>query len=374
MNKETPRVYAQILLSLFLCLITSPRSFSQTEIEHKIEIIHKGISVTEKVECSLIEVRNIDNEAKYFFMHVSTVVCGDSICRVDTVKLYWDRYARFERLVLPEEVELEKAEGKAFTKGDYEKLNYVLREKDSPLKDLFADQMVGTLSSEGVDAASRASISINKKDYVEGAVWTCYSLWHWVHGDTKEIIRDLSGDATSSAELISLLSSHEKELAYYAIEQLKRRKEYSTEIIEHMIGFAKESPDLLKKSLDYWEGAPNSMYKKAMRAALLISDKGSRLLCLRAILQSSQTLSGNFFLALPLSYESMTYQEIQLLLRILNKYAIYSPVLIESLFPLLDLDDFLIARRVYWYLTDQDLNLRQEKRLATFYNKWKKKL
>lgn len=360
------------LLCLTLLCTSSLMAFCQDEIVHKIDIIHKGISLTETIECTLVEAR--EKETESFYMDVESVVCGDSLCRVDIVRLYWDKYARFIRLELPGEVELEKAEGKAFTESDYLKLDSVLRNESSPLSDLYTDQIVGTLASEGVDAVSRASVSINKRDYVEGAIWTCYSLWHWVHGDSKEIIRNLTGDATSLPQLKSLLSSTDRDLQYFAIEQLGRRKEYSDEISEFMLASLKDAPDLVGASLDYWEGAPDWIYKHAVKRVLVIPDKEIRLLGLSAVFRSRHSLAEIDLQNLPLSYEQMTYQEVQLLLRILKKYDLSSPGLIENLLPLLDLDDFLIARGVYWYLADQELNKSQEKRLEDFYNKWKKKL
>ena len=372
------RLMRSMDLSRLYCLILfgtlSTATFSQNEIPHTIHIIHKGISLTETVECSLIERRNTSDEAEQFYMDVESVVCGDSLCRVDIVRLYWDTYARFLRLELPEEVALEKAEGKAFTQEDYAKLDRVLKNEHSPLKDLYSDQIVGSLASEGVDAVSRASVSINKKDYVEGAIWTCYSLWHWVHGDTQEIIRNLRGDASSTQELKSLLSSKDTDAQIFAIEQLGRRKAFSLELSEGISKALKQSPELLNKSLEYWEQAPEAIYMQAVKRNLAIPEKRIRLLFLGSLFRTKYSLDAVYLQSLPLSYEKMSYQEIQLLLRILDKHAISSPALTQKLISLLDQDDFLIARAVYWHLADQELNATQEKRLAIFYTQWKKKL
>lgn len=349
-------------------------AFPQGKIEHPISIIHKGISLTQPVAASLIEVQDEKKVPLYYFMEVESVVCGDSVCRVDIVKLYWDTYARFMRLELPGEVELEKAEGKAFSEEDYQKLDRVLSNEHSPLNDLYSDQIVGTLASEGVDAVSRASVSINKKDYVEGAIWTCYSLWHWVHGDVKSIIRNLSADALSISQLTSLLSLEEVHLQLFSIEQLGRRKAYSEKILKLQLKSIAQHPELIEASLDYWEISADSVYLDALPKLIEIPQKEIRLTCLQSLFRSKHELSENFFLELPLSFEEMSYPEIQLFLRLLNKRAISSPKLNTKLIPLLDQEDFLIARGVYWFLADQELNEAQAKRLSDFYQRWKKKL
>ena len=67
-------------------------------------------------------------------MYVETVVCGDSQCKIDTVKIYWNALGYYDRLVVPFGVELEKAEGKKFDSKDYEKLNTILSNKKLQFK------------------------------------------------------------------------------------------------------------------------------------------------------------------------------------------------------------------------------------------------
>ena len=126
-----------------------------------------------------IKAKEKEGAADQFYMDVKTVVCGDSQCRIDTVRIFWDELGMYDRLVLPKGIQLEKAEGEHFDQADYKKLDAILADKNCSLKEVYKEEVVGTEATEGVDGISGATIILNNKDYVKGAVWTCYTLWHW---------------------------------------------------------------------------------------------------------------------------------------------------------------------------------------------------
>lgn len=345
----------------------------QNEVKHSIKVIHKGVSLTEPVECILMEVQDENKQPITFYMDVESVVCGNSQCRVDLVRIFWDKFGQYNRLKLPDGVELEKAEGKDFTSEDYKKLDAILKDKNSSLQDVYKNEVVAAFNGDGVDAMSGATVLVEKSSYVKGAVWTCYSLWHWTHGDTKNIIRNITGDAYSTLELQEFL---QKNLLHqqFAIEELTRRKEYSIQTSNLILKAVENNPSLLKLSLEYWRNAPIPVFENTILRLIKISNTQNRLHCLNAILNSKQDLSQLLFEQLSQQLTSFSYQELHVFLDILKSKNATSTDIIGQLLPLLKNDSFLIARRVYWFLSEQTLSKKQERVLKQFYKKYENRL
>jgi len=359
----------RLLLSILICVGTlSGKGLAQVVRSHPVSVIHPGISETEPVSCLLIEDdRGPETE---YTMEIPSVVCGDQVCRVDMLKIVWDKWGKFDRLEIPEGVYLEKAEGAHFTTEDYQKLQRILKDATSPLQDFYKGEMVGTVGSEGVGAMSSASIGVPKSAYVQGAIWTCYTLWHWVQGETRHIIRTLSGNSYSSAGLADLLPSKNPDYQLFAIEQLTQRQDFSPEIVARIFEEVKLSDALLKPSLSYWDSAPDTVFEPYFSRLIAISSPQNRIRCFRFLSQTERQLPPSFFQHLSLDFSIMTFQEVHLFLNLLTIHSAISPELIQKLFPLLEADNFLTARRVYWFLVDQTASLSQRERLKSFASQW----
>lgn len=367
--ERCPLHFGIVLLSF---LFTSYGFKNQNEVRHTIKVIHKGISLDEPVVCILVEVRDENNKPKAFYMDVESVVCGDSQCRVDVVRIYWDQWGQYNRLELPSGVELEKAAGENFSADDYEKLDRILADGNSPLQEVYKQEVVSTVSSEGVDGMTGATVLVEKSAYVAGAVWTCYSLWHWTHGETRQIIRNLTGDAHSITDLRNLLqNTHYQQ---FAIEQLTKRQDFSAPTVQLVTQAIEKNPKLLEASISYWTTAPNSVLEAPLLHLIEISSTSNRLHCLNAILSLENKLSPHFFQSLSKQLPQFTYPEIHLFLNVLRKQKAMSNVMVAQLFPLLNSKDFLVARRVYWFLSEQSLDDEKAEVLEQFYLRYESRL
>ena len=341
------------------------------EIEHTILVKHPGISLTKTVERTLVEIQGTASQSHEFYMDVETVVCGDSRCRIDIIRIFWDELGFYKRIELPRGIELEKAEGAHFSNADYEKLNQILSNKKASLKDVYKEEVVGAETTESVDGLSGATIILNTNDYVAGAVWTCYTLWHWANGETIEIIRNLTGDAKQLDELIGLLQSENKIYQLFALEQIFKRKAYQVQTVESVIKAVNNNPQLLKLGLQYIESATPSIFLSSIKQWIDSLDQKDRLDCLSTILNTSRQLPQEFYSYL--SYQIPTYndyQQLNLYFNILESKDVVSPDIIVQLVPLLDHTNFLIARRAYWFLEKEMLNLQQRAKWKAFGSKF----
>lgn len=337
---------------------------------HTVQINHPGISLTESTERTLFEIKNEQGHSKEFYMNVETVVCGDSHCRIDTIQIYWDALGFFDRLVLPMGVELEKAEGEHFKQSDYNKLNTILANKNCSLKDVYKEEVVGTETTEGIDAYSGATIILNTNDYVEGAVWTCYTLWHWANGDIFSIIRNITSEHLSIDDLVVLLKKENTAEKIFGLEQMINHKYYQPQVINLILESAPNSNYKFSKlTIEYFKSSP-SLYFDSMKNLIKSGNQKQRLLYLNSVLETKKNAPTDF-------YESISqllpkwndYPSVNSFLTILENKNISIPSINQSIITLLDKENFVIARRAFWFLQNQNLNPKQQEKIRSFQNK-----
>ncbi|KAA3639161.1 MAG: hypothetical protein DWQ02_04130 [Bacteroidetes bacterium] len=309
-------------------------------------------------------------------MDLETGVCGDANCRIDTVRIFWDKYGFYDRLVLPKGVNLEKAKGENFSKEDYKKLDFILSDRNAGLKDVFKEEIVDTSTGEGIDAISGATILLNTDDYVKGAVWTCYTLWHWVNGDIFEIIRRITGDDLPLADLYSHLQSEELTKKYFGLEELVHRKSIDLQTIQMVIDELAINDYLFSKlSSEYFESASDSLYNNSMAAYFKIGTRQQKVICLNALAQTDHVLFPKLLESMASELHSIKdYQVVDLFLDLLDQTGEITQRELNLLFPLVLEENFLIARRVYWFLQDKPLSDDQRKQIEIFQKNNKGKL
>lgn len=339
----------------------------QNEKEHSVRVIHPGLSLTDSVDCTLIEVDSEEDQLHEFYMDVKTVVCGDAQCRIDDVRIYWDELGFYNRLFLPDGVALEKSEGKHFIKADYNKLDKILADKNSSLRDVYKEEVVGNESSDGIDGLTGATILLHTEDYVKGAVWTCYTLWHWTNGSIRSTIRDISGRRKSVDDLVQHLNEDGDNYKLFAVEQLTKKGNFQAYTVEAVVSAIQQSPNIIKAGIQYFENAPQDTYQSSILHLVRTLKAEERIKCMNAILKSKNHLPTAFYEELGQSVvRNGVYQEVNLFLDILDQNNNSSATMNGLLMQLISSDDFLKARRVYWYLQDQELSQAHNDILESF--------
>lgn len=365
-----------ILLMLFFFGYPTPKTNVVCESRYEIQVLHPGIDLTEPVAKTLVRSSCNLEEPTEFYMDVESVVCGDSQCRIDVIRMYWDELGFYKRLELPSDVELEKAAGASFSAADYQKLDSILSDRKSTLKDVQKYEVTGSETSEGVDALSGATIALDTKSYVKGAVWTCYTLWHWANGNTTNAIRNLTGDSMTVDAFENYLKEESLEHKMFALEQLIRLKHQNAKTIEAILQLTStKNQKLQKRIIEYVEQLPNDHYFKSIEYLLDTKNDKLALLALRSLLESETIPSKEHCNSLSNRLSNWdSYQQIDLFLNILEKKDSISQKIIGYIFPLLERSDFLIARRAYWFLSKQELSTQEKNKLQTFYTKNSEKL
>lgn len=159
----------------------------------------------------------------YYHAYMLTPVCEDDICKPVYIGLYWDLLGNFLRYSVPPKHPLTKMDHEEFEQPEYEKLHRILMDTNSLLKDYEVDELIESTTntkSGDVDAVTGATAKSLQAVIIPGALYTCYTLWHIVHGRATDTITKIT-DSIMSAELLSyFLNSGNHHYQYYALDRV----------------------------------------------------------------------------------------------------------------------------------------------------------
>ena len=120
-----------------------------------------------------------------FHMKLLTDVCDDKLCKFLRVTLRWDALARYAKVDVPSNAPLTKLDHVEFSAEDYRKLDEILSDEYSILKQ-YSIADIGGDKDLDLDAVSGATPSAVQNNVIEGAAYTTWVLWRWVHGEITE--------------------------------------------------------------------------------------------------------------------------------------------------------------------------------------------
>lgn len=194
-----------------------------------------------------------------YVSEISTPVCADGNCRLMDIRLYWTLlgdYAGFDRYpMLP----LTKHDHDEFLIEDYIRLHHLLIDNNSILKKRTIDELVEkpkkTIENE-VDALSGATVAEIKEAVVSGALYSCYTAWHIVHGRIKGELKNYTLSILKDDMIIDMLTSNNTNYQIFAIDKLDidgYRKHFNDLITIYETGIPLVRAFVLKKMPnDFW--------------------------------------------------------------------------------------------------------------------------
>ncbi len=197
----------------------------------------------------------------FYFAYINTPVCIDGSCKPLFVNVYWDLLGNYVGFGVIEAELLTKYDHELFTSEDYQKLHRLLLNKHSilarkKLSDLFdakpAKVEKVTFNGVELDAVSGATKREIGQSVVKGALYSCYTLWHLVHGAIADSMHNRIEAVYSMSDF---LYADYLPYQYYALRQMDSLalKQEWTRVQEI---FLKSSPlqrtYLIKKMPDHW--------------------------------------------------------------------------------------------------------------------------
>ncbi len=175
----------------------------------------------------IIKLVDANNIPVLYFSNIITPVCADGECRLMEIQIYWNllgEYAGFDRI---KKAPLTKYDHDQFKIEDYKKLHLLLMNDNSILKRRKMEDLIEkheTFEVGKLDAISGATISEVKESVVEGALYSCYTAWHIVHGKVKEVLKSYTLSIMNDDIIIHMLNSNNANYQLFALSKLDNLK------------------------------------------------------------------------------------------------------------------------------------------------------
>jgi len=165
---------------------------------------------------------------------VNTPVCEDSRCYVIELEIYWDVIGAFVAFDTIPGMALTKLDHVPFTSEDYQKLNTILSNPQSSLGQYEKEELVEKSRSSILDGITGATRSEIQNNVINGAVYSCHTLWHITHGSVKDSIRFATSRAFSKNLIKKLVRQQDQEINYYLIQYFSDHEfiEYLPEVVD----------------------------------------------------------------------------------------------------------------------------------------------
>jgi len=334
-----------------------------------------GPGNTGAISCNVVQVFDSKGDPRYF-MDVGSVASADTKFEIVTVRLHFDPLGNYERYELPSGGRLTKRGHRPFSPDDHKKLHQLLSDPNSQLKTIKWDQITMPKSSasagDKVDGITGATVLTRQGVIVVGAAYTCYTLWHWSHGEVVNVIREMTSSASDKQDLIRYLRSGEYPYVAFATDQLQTRKLFDAATMDAVVHLMRHgNANLLGPALSYLAKASRETgtdcFLRCRDDAYLVADSNKRVQFLEALRDSTRELPSGYldrfsgWLA-----RADSYYEVHLLLTLLERGKVSSAEATSEAMSLLESKDPLVVRRSYQYLKAQKLNQSQQKKLEKF--------
>jgi hypothetical protein len=186
---------------------------------------------------TLLEYTGADGTPLMFSRNILTGVCIDGECRFVSIELFWNPTGRYMGFELPINEFLSKTEHEPFLSPDYDRLHQLLADPLSALAHYSLNELVPVTDStkKEVDAVSSATVAAVLDYIVEGAVYTTYTLWHIVYGQTKREIEALTAAKLSAKMVLQLLESEKTEDKVWALNHISANMDITHELSDTLI-------------------------------------------------------------------------------------------------------------------------------------------
>jgi len=168
-----------------------------------------------------IKICNNENHIPFGYeADINMPVCDDTLCANVVLKLYWDLAGNYKRFDTIPGNPLTKFDHKKFTSADYLKLDQILKNRNSILRIVRKEELVDKtvkIKATTVDAVTGATPQTIKKAVVEGAVYSSFTLWHFINGSIKNSIAGFTESIYSEPIARQILLSDNYETQLFAL-------------------------------------------------------------------------------------------------------------------------------------------------------------
>ena len=293
--------------------------------------------------------------------------------------MYWDALGFYQSLQCPEGKPLTKLEHEPFTAADYEKLDTILKDRESILD----DHSLGFLATEdkktpyakdsdsnilNIDGVSKATPGAVKEAVVKDAAWTTWVLWKYANTELVTIMQEMTKSRISPRFLKHLLDSKNWQKIEFVLDHLLEQKPVAPQYIDKVAEVMPSAGiDHIELAIEYLQQASpdKSVFYQKLIGVLVKRDEYGAAMVIE-LLQSDDQLEDKIIEEFASSLVSQQYYPIHLGLRLIENREYFSKSVETDIVKLLHNQDFFIARRASDFLSNQQLSESAKEELESF--------
>ena len=156
----------------------------------------------------------------FYLAHLNVPICEDKVCYDVKLVFHWNPVGEFLGFEFSDKDPLTKLDHQPFTLQDYKKLDDILKNKDLSFVKIPIKDLVEPKNDSKVDAYSGATKASIKDEIIEGALFTCYSLWHIAHGAVVDSIQSHTSKVLNKSTVQKLINENKLSYHYFLINTL----------------------------------------------------------------------------------------------------------------------------------------------------------
>ena len=201
-----------LFLLLFLCVLFS--SFNSEKTEQPAFVISTEDSIEYKVYLCLDK----ENSPHNYKSRIKAPVCEDGLCYDVELIVYWDLVGNFVRFELLPVKPLTKLKHEPFTEKEYQRFSELLSNSTPTLGKYKKHEL--TTKIQNIDGVSGATVAAVKDETIPGAVFTCFTMWHLVHGEVVDSIQKSTSQLLTEKVVRKIINYKSEKGDYYLLQHL----------------------------------------------------------------------------------------------------------------------------------------------------------
>ncbi len=182
---------------------------------------------TDSVQLQVYMCRDSNGVLDGYTSHILTPVCEGDQCHDAEADFYWDILGKFSHYKWDRKQPLTKQDHVAFSQEDHIKLHSILHTPSPSFIHLRRDELITpkvNKSGADIDGLTGATVQAVSRDMVQGAVYTCYTLWHIANGGLVFKIQEHTKENLTDCLLLKLLDTPSPEAHYFLIQNIESSK------------------------------------------------------------------------------------------------------------------------------------------------------
>lgn len=152
-----------------------------------------------------------------YLVFVNTPICEVEQCYQVQLNLYTDLIGNFLHYDTLEGHELTKLDHIPFTSEDYQRLRHILSDDQSILSAYDKEELVENTRASEIEGFTGATVLEVKANVIEGAVYSCHTLWHIAHGPLMDSLQSRTAALLNPSLMDKLVDQNRQDINYFLI-------------------------------------------------------------------------------------------------------------------------------------------------------------